>query len=210
LVIAGFGEQDIFPVVTALTVYRVSEDRLRVGSEHSYPITFEDQACVFPFAQRDLVSTFMEGIDPNYGVFIEDGIRDLLVEVYPALISATLSGVPGIDANALREKLVEVGNGAVEHFVARTKRFREEKYSDPITYAVSFLPKEDLAALAESLVNLTSLKKRVTLDPETVGGPIDVVVISKGDGLVWMKRKHYFRGDLNPHFFTNYFREGRQ
>jgi hypothetical protein len=39
---------------------------------------------------------------------------------------------------------------------------------------------------------------------ETVGGPIDVAVISKGDGFVWIKRKHYFERDLNPHFFRNH------
>jgi len=27
---------------------------------------------------------------------------------------------------------------------------------------------------------------------ETVAGPIDVAIISKGDGLIWIKRKHYF------------------
>jgi len=27
---------------------------------------------------------------------------------------------------------------------------------------------------------------------ETVGGPIDVAVLSKGDGFVWIKRKSYF------------------
>jgi hypothetical protein len=44
------------------------------------------------------------------------------------------------------------------------------------------------------------------MDPETVGGPIDVAVISKGDGFVWIKRKHYFVPELNHHFFANYFK----
>lgn len=43
-----------------------------------------------------------------------------------------------------------------------------------------------------------------------VGGPIDVAVISKGDGLIWIKRKHYFDRDLNQHFFSNYFSGGNQ
>jgi len=30
-------------------------------------------------------------------------------------------------------------------------------------------------------------------------------VISRGDGFVWIKRKHYFSPDLNPHFLANYF-----
>jgi hypothetical protein len=77
---------------------------------------------------------------------------------------------------------------------------------DPVIKSLTTLPKEELAALAESLVCLTYLRKRVTDDPETVGGAIDVAVISKGDGFIWMKRKHYFTHELNPHFFKNYFR----
>jgi hypothetical protein len=68
------------------------------------------------------------------------------------------------------------------------------------------MPKDELAAMAESLVNLTSFKRKVTEEAETVGGPIDVAVISKGDGLVWVKRKHYFPPELNQQFFANYYR----
>jgi hypothetical protein len=47
----------------------------------------------------------------------------------------------------------------------------------------------------------------VSRDADTVGGPIDVVVISKGDGFVWLKRKQYFRADLNPHFIAGYYQD---
>lgn len=74
----------------------------------------------------------------------------------------------------------------------------------PILAAMSVLPKDELALMAESLVNLTSFKRRITFDAETVGGPIDVAVISKGDGFIWIKRKHYFEAEKNPHFLRNY------
>jgi hypothetical protein len=80
----------------------------------------------------------------------------------------------------------------------------------PIIRAVSFLPKDELAAMAESLVNLTSFKRKISLDAETVGGPIDVAVISKGDGFIWIKRKHYFKPELNSGFFNNYFQENKK
>ncbi len=79
---------------------------------------------------------------------------------------------------------------------------------DPVVSAIAALPKNDLAAVAESLVNLTAFKQRVSMDSETVGGPVDVAVISKGDGFVWIQRKHYFDPALNPHFSANYLREG--
>ena len=77
----------------------------------------------------------------------------------------------------------------------------ESQHSGPIMSIVSMLPKEELAEMAEALVNLTSLKRRVTPEDETVGGPVDVAVVSKGDGLIWIKRKHYFAPELNHRFF---------
>jgi len=70
---------------------------------------------------------------------------------------------------------------------------------------VAVLPKDLLAEGAESLVTLTSFKRRMSRpSAETVGGPMDVAVISRGDGFVWIKRKHYFRPELNPQFMSQY------
>ncbi len=44
--------------------------------------------------------------------------------------------------------------------------------------------------MAEALVNLTAFRARMSVEEiETVGGPIDVAVISKGEGFVWVKHK---------------------
>lgn len=51
--------------------------------------------------------------------------------------------------------------------------------------------------MAETLVNLTSFRQKVSMSVETVGGPVDVAVISKGDGFVWIKQKRYFELDVN-------------
>ena len=90
--------------------------------------------------------------------------------------------------------------------MATIEKHKRERNVDPVLDAVEFLPKDELASMAEALVNLTSFKRRVTLDAETVGGPIDVAVISKGDGFIWVKRKHYFEIDINPQFRANYYR----
>ena len=84
------------------------------------------------------------------------------------------------------------------------------RYSSPVVEVAARLPKRELAATAESLVNLTVFKQRMAPGTETAGGPVDVAVISKGDGLVWVKRKHYFRTEANPQFLANYFRDEEQ
>jgi hypothetical protein len=80
-------------------------------------------------------------------------------------------------------------------------------HSSPIVDIVDHLPKEELAAMAEAFVNLTSYKRHVTSQAETVGGPIDVALISRGDGFIWIKRKHYFDCALNQHFLSNYYND---
>jgi hypothetical protein len=90
-----------------------------------------------------------------------------------------------------------------------SKKFRDEAakeikdaFRKQIQDMVLFMPKQELSNLAESLVNLTSTKRRVSAEKESVGGPIDVAVISKGDGFVWVRRKHYFDPNFNPRYFA--------
>lgn len=77
---------------------------------------------------------------------------------------------------------------------------RQEHSIRPLMQVVASMPKEELAVLAEALINLTALKRKASRDQETVGGPTDVAVISKGDGFIWIKRKHYFDPGLNMDF----------
>ena len=52
--------------------------------------------------------------------------------------------------------------------------------------AVSSLPGQDLAKMAEALVNLTAILMQMTADQdETVAEPVDVALVSKCDGFTW-------------------------
>ncbi len=94
-----------------------------------------------------------------------------------------------------------------DEFKKEVNEYKRDRHINPIVNIVAILPKDELAAMAESLVNLTSFKRKISMQAETVGGPIDVAVISKGDGFVWIKRKRYFKPELNPHFFANYYKD---
>src|SRR5207302_5067079 len=106
------------------------------------------------------------------------------------------------------KKWKQISAASIAGFKSKMEAFASREFSDPVISAVAALPKDELASMAETLVSLTSFKRKVTMEEETVGGPIDVAVISKGDGFVWIKRKHYFSAELNPHFTTQYFRRG--
>lgn len=55
---------------------------------------------------------------------------------------------------------------------------------------VGSLPVVELAHMAEALLNIASYKMKMSPNLETVGGPIDVAIITKGDGFTWIKQKH--------------------
>ena len=199
IVIAGFGEDEYFPVLFQYDVQSVIMGKVKYVFNSSTMISSESAASVFPFAQREMVDLFMTGIDPTYREQVEGWIGGFL-DGLPSTLLAGLS-LNSSNANAVEAALAEVAPDIKANFTKSLNEYAHQFHTGPIVSAVASLPKEGLAEMAESLVNLTSFKRRVTLDLETVGGPIDVAVISKGDGFIWIKRKHYFDADRNPQFF---------
>lgn len=204
IVIAGFGEDELFPGLTEILTEGIVNNELKYRKARSRHINHKNNASITPFAQSEMVVTFMEGIDPDYNTVLKGYLNQLLGEVYPNLISEKV-GKSKADKSDLEKKLKEVGKDLLSNFTKETLKYKRQKHINPILGIVSILPKDELAGMAESFVNLTSLKRRISMDAETVGGPIDVAVISKGDGFVWIKRKHYFKPELNPSFFANYY-----
>ena len=205
VVIAGFGELDTFPSVAAYMVECVVKNKLKYEKLLNRKISFTASAGIMPFAQREMVATFMEGIDPSFKDF-EDSYITKMFSDYAKVIVDSIANVANTQKQLLQKKLVEAGKKILEDRNKELKTFVRDKFTDPVISVVATLPKDELAAMAESLVNLTSFKRRVTMERETVGGPIDVAVISKGDGFVWIKRKHYFKAELNPQFFEKNYR----
>lgn len=205
IAIAGFGEKDTFPSLKAFDIEGVANNKLKYKEKLSTEINFENAATIIPFAQREMVYTFMEGINP----YLQNQIEGYLSEIfdkYPEVIVENIEKFDDSEKERLKQKLKEVSNKIFEDYQEHVTTYRRRKYVNPVIKVVGMLPKDELAIMAESLVSLTSFRRKVTMDTETVGGPIDVAIISKGDGFIWIKRKHYFKAELNHQFFSNYYR----
>ena len=92
--------------------------------------------------------------------------------------------------------------GNVEKLLGKLKHRSNRETLD----MVDFMPKQELAYTAEAFITLTSIKRRVSAQQETVGGPIDVAVVTLNEGFVWIKRKHYFDKELNSGYVVRTFR----
>ncbi len=206
IVIAGFGAADIFPSLKSFTVEGIIGNALKYKVENSYNITVDNDAVIFPFAQSEMVNTFMEGIDPNFMIDLENLFAQIFHQ-FPGMLIKSIDGLDDSKKMEIERKLEQVGEEEFKKLLAELINYRRERYISPVIGIVGHLPKDEMAAMAESFVNLTLIKKKMSFATETVGGPVDVVVISRGDGLIWIKRKHYFKSELNRQFLNNYFGE---
>jgi len=204
IVIAGFGEKEIFPSNVSLSIWIKLEDFVKYVENDVTRITLQTSANIHAFAQDEMVKLFMEGIDPTYQGIIYDTI-DELFKKFPEFVGENISNLSDDEKKELVSKLQGKNAIMFTEFTKKLADYRFTKHIQPILDVVTNLPRDELAGMAESLVNLTSFKRRVSMQTETVGGPIDVAVITKGDGFIWIKRKHYFDSELNPHFFANYY-----
>ncbi len=207
IVIAGFGTKDLFPSCHSFDVAGVFAGKTikRDGKKHE--ISHEMGAAIIPFAQSDDVNTFMEGIGPTLANFLKDSFYSIMVKGLPDGLRDEISKKLSLDKSQKTELYKIAQNmckGACDYAFQELMKQQHINYIVPVVQATGFLSKSELATMAETLVNLVSFRKQVTMEAETVGGPIDVAVVTKGDGLVWIKRKHYFPSELNHHFFTNY------
>lgn len=207
IVIAGYGENNRFPKLFEITVDGGFLDRVRYYDVEECDIATEpDGAAISTFAQDDTVHTLLNGIDDRFN-FLHAGLFSHLMSLVAdelLKVNTHLSSDERIVALGMLKRSI---GDAVEDFFEESRAFSDETFRRPVLEVLRTAPKETLAELAESLVSITSLRQRVSGELETVGGPVDVALISKGEGFIWMKRKHYFDPKLNPHFDRNYFRE---
>lgn len=205
VVIAGFGADEFFPRIEAMEFVFSCDGTSKYNNSMSAAVHENCSCVVIPFAQVDMVKTFMDGRTPSFDVAIGEATATFFGNKVDAIrANSHLSRAQKRKAVSDIEALFREFADTYHNFVTK---WTEEQQWGPTIQTIASLPKEELATIAEALINLTVHKRRASPRAETVGPPVDVAVISKGDGLVWIKRKHYFDPTLNPHFMENYFRE---
>ena len=183
VVIAGFGEQEIFPTLVEAKVDGFVAGALRATFGSHHDIGRDNPCVVVPFAQRDMVIRFMEGVDPAVHAYLHT--LEHLVYDFSRTALNTRVKLTDKQEKALKRTVEK----DVSEYLKGLQVFLRDEFWGPIVRVVAHLPPEDLATMAESLVSLTSLKRHVSSEEETVAGPVDVAVVSKSNGFDWVKNK---------------------
>jgi hypothetical protein len=157
-------------------------------------ITHDVPAWLSAFAQTSMSDTFSLG-------FTDDVYTSLMQALTVSLRTfaqqvATASGGQPNNIPDLRG-LIAQSTQSISDFILDRAR---QQHAYPLRRVLGALPVDEMVELAEALINLQSLKEKVTKPSETVGGPVDVAVITRNEGLVWIKRKYFFDQSLNSRF----------
>lgn len=198
----GYGDSDIYPALFRVRVYLTKVSSIHWEAEEFNQVKEPPKdAIICPMAQSDEMLSFIAGVNP----YMEEAFLNTTNETFKLFLDAI--------AGLVQEGNIELANKIhgvdidtlMNSYADKIRKIKQNNMISPLVQTVSTMGKEDLAELAENLIYQTSLKRHITPNLESVGGPVDVAVISKGDGFIWIKRKHYFNPQLNQHFFDNYF-----
>lgn len=189
LVFAGFGDKELFPTLNALELDGVYFARARVLNNQIIDIDRRGEtAAVVPFAQKDMPERFILGIDKAF--------EGALTSIATSMVSDVVAQCASVFNEVQAEQIRQAANDQFTEGLNRLKHMSEEN----LKTVVNHMSKKELSEVAFSLVELTSRKRRYSTDMETVGGPIDVAILTRNEGFVWVRRKHYFDAELNPQY----------
>ncbi len=205
LVISGFGDQEHYPVVQHLRLGGIFNNRLKMPPSEVHAISENNPSEVLAFAYQDMVYGFLDGLSAR--VFSHLGDAAAFIQELPVRTLDTVDGLTPEAKNRVADIIRRESKTKASEFARRVLRGAAKRRKQ-IKHAVEALSLRELAQVASTLVGLSSFEHQMLHDLETVGGPVDVAVISKGDGFIWIDRKHYFQPELNSHFFRNYFDDG--
>jgi hypothetical protein len=194
LVFAGFGDHDVFPAMVAYNSHGIAAGRHASVLSSQMAISYDLPAWLSAFAQTSMSDTFNLGLSEDIYTSmmhaLTHGLKDFASAIaQPSAID--IAQIPNLDG------LIKKTRTTITDSILDKAR---EQHAYPLRRILAALAVDEMADLAETLISLQSLKEKLTKPSETVGGPIDVAVITRNEGLVWIKRKHFFDPKLNSRY----------
>lgn len=192
VVFAGYGKLQYFPCVIEYSVSGFVGGRFVCKKERQTDISVGTPSQILPFATTSTVDAFMRGVGFDVFAAVTTEYRKFAAEFARSMLANAQAQEPA----TLQDEL----KASTDAFTSAWYGEVLQGHYHALKRVIASLPVEEMTHLAETLVTLESLKERVTTPRQSVGGPIDVAVITKSEGLVWIKRKHFFDSDKNLRF----------
>lgn len=194
LVFVGYGSDDIYPSLMEVTISGVFDRRLRYCIEESSTevISKKNSACISPFGQDDVMMSLMKGCSTDVHNYIVYTCKEAVVEDTRQKIIEAMREAGASDD--MLHKMNELNLSEVEdRFKDAIDKFIRREHIDGVVDAVDSFNIEEMVSMGESLISITNLQRHISSSEESVGGPVDVAVLTRSEGFVWVKHKEWHK-----------------
>lgn len=180
---AGYGKENAHPKCIKIDIYKIINGDLKF-SEISRFTESRLGAQIIPLAQEDVILTFCRGMS---NVYFEN-----IPQLAESIAKTTIDKLPSTFDSAQKDDIKNAFANYKKELSDKIKEQIEKNNIEPLFKSVTLISPLEMSFLAESLVNITALKRTYAIDgyQQTVGGPTDVAILTKSDGFVWIKKKN--------------------
>ena len=184
LVVTGFGSDEFLPKMSVVELFGILGGVAR-HNEIEVKSIGEMRGSFRFFGQWDASVQFIRGLDSG----IQQTVVNFMEKYVRTLVSTQsmfIEDEGDEDLELFISDKVRVARGELENLILDHSK---EKFVDPLMQVISMSPEADLARMARSLIEIQSIRQSINEITPTVGGPIDVAVISKTNSFRWVRHK---------------------
>ena len=190
LVFGGFGTEDRYPVVTTWYVSAIVGGIVKRAVQSTDAIDNEIRSKIRVFADSEVTNAFIRGIDFNLERRLYGGFRMMM----HTLVDQVVGALPAQDQGARESVRTRFQNDFVPRYFEAFRRmmldYQQQAFINPVLRVMEIASRKELGETARELVGLNIFKKRISAQKETVGGAVDVAVISRDGGFQWASRQN--------------------
>jgi hypothetical protein len=189
LVFGGFGRDDRYPTVITYYVSAMVDGIAKRSEVSVDAIDNEVRSKLRVFADSEVTHAFLRGIDYNlerrlYGGFhmLMHGIVDEVIAAFPNATEAAKAEIRARFHDDYVPRYFDAFRGMIG-------QYQQAAFINPVLRVLEIAARTELAETARALVELNVFKKRIMAQKETVGGAIDVALISRDGGFQWYSKQ---------------------
>jgi hypothetical protein len=189
LVFGGYGTEDRYPAVTTWFVSAIINGIVKRTESSTDSIDSDTRSRIRVFADSEVTNAFIRGVDFNLERRFYGGFRTMM----NVMVDQVVGAFPNINAAArdsVRENFKQdVVPRYLQAFHMMMAQYQQSAFINPILRVLEIASRKELGDTARDLVGLNIFKKRIMAQKETVGGEIDVAIISREDGFRWASKR---------------------
>lgn len=183
IIIAGFDKNHHYPTFFVLNLY--CNDAGKIIYEEIESVINCENPLIRVFAMNEEAYSFISGVSDDFEISIKNFISDNFSN-----ITANLEWYLENEKMEYKDQIVSALKTELNSFYDDLTQYIQEFKFDMIedtSYSCEILPRQILCDLANSLIELTALKQKISLDLETVSKESDILLITKANNINWVK-----------------------